>query len=234
MKRKSRLMICLCLALSIICVAQSGKSKKAAGLPMSEAEDCNLTFAGSARKSVKLRTAQDGSGYRKLNNGQPMTVTEWLQTACSTFDLAVRGKAIKDQPISGVETQEVTLEGYLMGARFENDGDLDIHAEIADKPGWSATNYHVIVEVPPGQAYCSARKSLWDLAKNEVPAGKNSAILSNGPKIRVTGYVFVDTAHGGSHFCTNNGGRGIKDSSGNSNVKGLWEVHPVLQVQTVP
>jgi hypothetical protein len=75
---------------------------------------------------------------------------------------------------------------------------------------------------------------LWDLAKNEVPAGKNSAILSNGPKIRVTGYVFVDTAHGGSHFCTNNGGRGIKDSSGNSNVKGLWEVHPVLQVQTVP
>jgi hypothetical protein len=157
-----------------------------------------------------------------------------MAMACSTFDPGTEGKPIKDSPISGVETQKVTVEGYLMAARFENSEDHDIHAEIADEPNWSSQNHHLIVEVPPGEAYCSARKELWDLVVDSVKHGKNYGVFENGPKIAVTGYVFLDTAHGGSHFCTNSGGRGIKDSTGHSNVQGLWEVHPVLDVQRLP
>jgi len=166
--------------------SSSRKATKPA-LPVSDAESCSLTFAGSARKNVKLRTTADGSAYTDLNGGNPMTVAQWLQTTCSTFDPKLVGKSITNTPISGVETQKVTLQGFLMAARFENDGDHDIHAEIADKPTWSATNPHVIVEVPPGQPYCAARKTLWDLAKNNLKPNQNYAILSSGPKIQVTG-----------------------------------------------
>jgi hypothetical protein len=221
----------LCLSVSLF--GASKKHKKPA-IPVADAENCDLTFAGSSRKDVKLRTLEDGKHYSAINSGNPISVAQWLAMACSTFDAATEGKAIRDSPIPGVETQSVTIEGFLMAARFENGEDHDIHAEIADEPTWSSQNHHVIVEVPPGEAYCSARKQLWDLVVDSVKHGKNSAVLENGPKIAATGYVFLDTAHGGSHFCTNSGGRGIKDSSGHSNVQGLWEVHPVLEVQQLP
>jgi hypothetical protein len=230
--RKATTAFAAVLCLSISLVGANKKHKKPA-IPISEAENCDLTFAGSSRKDVKLRTVEDGKHYSTINGDQPISVAEWLSMACSTFDPATENKAIKDAPIKGVETQTVTIEGFLMAARFENGGDHDIHAEIADEPTWSLQNHHVIVEVPPGQAYCSARKQVWDLVVDSVKHGKNYAVLENGPRIAVTGYVFLDTAHGGSHFCTNSGGRGIKDSGGHSDVQGLWELHPVLEVQQV-
>lgn len=223
--------VVLCLSITLL---GAGKKHKKPAIPVAEAENCDLTFAGKSRKDVKLRSVDDGKHYSTINNGQPISVAEWLTMACSTFDPETVGKPIKDSPIKGVETQKVTVEGYLMAARFENGGDHEIHAEIADEPIWSSQNHHVIVEVPPGEAYCAARKELWDLVADSPKHGKNYAVLENGPKIAVTGYVFLDTGHGGSHFCTNSGGRGIKDSSGHSDVRGLWEVHPVLEVTHAP
>ena len=231
--KKATVISAAVLCLSISLVGANKKHKKPA-IPISEAENCDLTFAGSSRKDVKLRPVEDGKQYSAINNGQPISVAEWLTMACSTFDPETVGKAIKDSPIKGVETQTVTIEGFLMAARFENGEDHDIHAEIADEPVWSSENHHVIVEIPPGEAYCAARKQLWDLVAGSLKHGKNYAVLNYGPKIAVTGYVFLDTGHGGSHFCTNSGGRGIKDSSGHSDVRGLWEVHPVLDVKPVP
>lgn len=221
----------LCLSISLV---GANKKHKKPAIPISEAENCDLTFAGSSRKAVKLRTVEDGKHYSAINGGQPISVAEWLTMACSTFDSEAVRKPIKDSPINGVETQTVTIEGFLMAARFENDEDHDIHAEIADEPVWSSENHHVIVEVPPGEAYCAARRQLWDLVADSLKHGKNYAVLNYGPKIAVTGYVFLDTAHGGSHFCTNSGGRGIKDSGGHSDVQGLWEVLPVLEVRQAP
>jgi hypothetical protein len=83
------------------------------------------------RKDVKLRTVEDGKHYSTINGGQPISVAEWLTMACSTFDPETVGKTLKDSPITGVETQTVTIEGFLMAARFENGEDHDIHAEIA-------------------------------------------------------------------------------------------------------
>lgn len=222
--------VVFCLSVSLL---GTTKHKKPA-IPVAEAENCDLTFAGSSRKAVKLRTVEDGKHYTAINGGQPISVAHWLAMACSTFDPATVGKAIKDSPIIGVEAQTVTIEGFLMAARFENGEDHDIHAEIADEPVWSSENYHIIVEIPPGEAYCAARKQLWGLVAGSLKHGKNYAVLNYGPKIDVTGYVFLDTGHGGSHFCTNGGARGIKDSSGHSDVRGLWEVHPVLEVREAP
>lgn len=230
--KKAGAIVAVALCLSISLVGANKKHKKPA-IPISEAENCDLPFAGKSRKDVKLRTVADGRRYSTINGGQPISVAQWMAMACSTFDPATEGEAIKDSPINGVETQKVTVEGYLMAARFEDGGDHDIHAEIADEPVWSSQNHHVIVEIPPGQAYCAARKQLWDLVADSVKHGKNYAVLENGPRVTVTGYVFLDTGHGGSHFCTNSGGRGIKDSGGHSDVRGLWEVHPVLEVQVM-
>jgi len=216
------------LVLFPLCASSQKTSKRTkAEIPVSEADDCSLTFSGSARRDVKLRTAQDGSHYESVNNGDSLTVAEWLKMTCSQFDPKVI--EVKDVPIPGIETQKVSLQGYLVAARFENGakGDYDIHAEISDNPNWPSP--HVIVEVPPGEAYCSARKELWSLVKSDLLPGKNTAIPSSPPQVKVTGYVFLDTAHGGSHFCTANGGRGIQ-KNGVSAVKGLWEIHPVLEV----
>ena len=52
------------------------------------------------------------------------------------------------------------LRGYLLAVRFEKQGDLDLHAEIGATPDW--TGDHVIVEVPPGQEFCTARNAMWN------------------------------------------------------------------------
>jgi len=188
-------------------------------------DDCNLTFAGSARKAVKLRTASSGSAYTKVNGGTPISVAGWFTMTCS-LDPRVPAQISATKPMQGLETQTVTLEGYLVAAKF--DADRDLHAEIAGSPTWATP--HVIVEVPPGQNYCAARKALWGLVKKELPANSTSTIhvLKNPPQVDVTGYVFLDTAHGTTDFCHTSGGRGVTPSGQKQQVQGLWEVHPVL------
>jgi len=162
--------------------SQKTSKRTKAEIPVSEADDCSLTFNGSARRDVKLRTVQDGSHYESVNNGDSLTVAEWLKMTYSQFDPKVL--EVKDVPIPGIETQKVSPKGYLVAARFENEatGDHDIHAEISDEPNWSSP--HVIVEVPPGEAYCSARKELWSLVNSALLPEKNTAIPSNPPQVK--------------------------------------------------
>src|SRR5437660_10270024 len=72
----------------------------------------------------------------------------------------------------GIETQTVTLDGFLVAAKFEATADHDIHAEIAESPKWETP--HVVVEVRPGPAYCDSRKKVGSLVKAEVPAKSTS------------------------------------------------------------
>jgi len=211
---------------SYLC-AQGPKKPPRSALKGVAPDDCNLTFAGSARKAVKLRTKSSGANYTNVNNGNPITVAQWFTQTCA-LDSKVPATVSATKPMPGIETQTVTLEGFLVAAKF--DADRDLHAEIAGSPTWATP--HVIVEVPPGEEYCSARKALWDLVKKELPANSTSTIhvMQTPPKVDVTGYVFLDTAHGKTNFCHTSGGRGVTPSGKKQQVQGLWEVHPVIDL----
>jgi len=176
---------------------------------------------------VKLRNTASGVHYTKINNGKPITVAQWFKRVCA-LDSKVPATVPATKPMQGIETQTLTLEGFLVAAKF--DPDRDLHAEIAGSPNWNGP--HVIIEVPPGGPYCAPRKALWDLVKAELPANSTSTIhvMQTPPKVDVTGYIFLDTAHGKTDFCHTSGGRGVK-KGGKQMVQGLWEVHPVLDLE---
>lgn len=192
-------------------------------------DDCNLKFRGDGRKAVKLRTAHDGSRYTKVNGGTPMRIPEWYALTCS-LDAKLPDRVPAARPLQGIETQTVTLEGYLVAAKF--DADRDIHAEIGVLPQW--TRPLVVVEVPPGEDYCAARKALWGAVEKELPPNSTDTfhVMVNPPKVRVTGYLFLDAAPGKTtpYSCRTGASRGIGPKGKRSQVQGLWEIHPVLEV----
>ena len=194
--------------------------------------DCSLSFKGSYRKAVKNRKAADGANYANHNNGNAITVAKWFGLVCG-FDPNLKGKNIttSTKVINGIETTRVTLEGFLLGAKFERnvhagDGkDNDFHIEISDSKRWKSK--HVIVEVPPGPEYCDARKQIFDIVRADG-CGGDRCILKTPVKVRVTGFVFLDGAHGKT--CKINRGMVV---SGVSGAEGAWEIHPVLKVERV-
>lgn len=198
---------------------------------------CDLSFAGRARRQVKLRTSADGSGYQRLNGGSPVTVAQWLTHTCS-LDPRLPARVPAAEAMEGLETTEVTLEGFLVGVRFERhtrpgDGkDNDFHVEIAPSGEWQSE--HVVVEVPPGEEYCEARqfvsRAVADDGAGEGGGGERH-VFSRPVRVRVRGYVFLDSAHTAARPCEGNGGRGIRFGGLDSQVRGIWEIHPVLSIE---
>jgi hypothetical protein len=92
-----------------------------------------------------------------------------------------------------------------------------------------------VVETPPGNESCDARKKILDLIKKDGGEAefttKDRYIFVNPPRVLVTGYVFLDSTHGAANFCVSNGGRGIQKNGTASRVRGLWEIHPVFSVK---
>ena len=127
-----------------------------------------------------------------------------------------------------VEKVEVTIEAFILA--MKRDPDNDFHIQIGDEPD------QVIVEVPPGQDYCDARQSVFQLFQNDGGGSLSKHPFDNPPKVRVTGYLFLDSVHAprGGRFCKSNGGRGmLLGSDGASHVVGLWELHPVIELKSV-
>ena len=107
------------------------------------------------------------------------------------------------------ERQVVTLDGYVVQVRNEDDGDL--HVVLADEA------YTMIIEFPhdvcmrASRVFSQATKARQDLMR----------FLGNGPvhgnlKVRVTGVVFFDRWHNQSGVASN-----------------AVELHPVLAVQAL-
>jgi hypothetical protein len=72
-----RILVCCVLT----CAAQpKPKRSTLAGIAP---DDCNQTFAGSARKAVKLRKASDGSTYTKVDGGNAISVADWFTMTCA-------------------------------------------------------------------------------------------------------------------------------------------------------
>jgi len=93
-----------------------------------------------------------------------------------------------------------------------------------------------VVEAPPGSAYCDARSVVIDLFRADGGGSLQRHIFANPPRVEVTCYLFMDSAHitaQRTDFFTQNGNREIKGNLSTSPVRGLWEVHPVIKIEKV-
>jgi hypothetical protein len=215
-------------ALSLLLLAAPSAAQKTA-------DDCSWKYEGSSRAEVKNRLPPV-RGYRVHNRGRHITVKQWYDLVCGFASRVPDKREIsEDEAIPGLETVRVTLKGYLLAAKFERGEDHDIHAEIGGTADWEGP--HVVVELPPMPEHCLIRKKLWDLVREDRRRQGNTRETSewnfvDPPQVLVTGYVFLDSHHlkrdmPPDEICRDSGGRGSRES-GESQVQGLWELHPVI------
>jgi hypothetical protein len=228
MKRAIPLILVLvtfCLAVSSD--AHRGKTLSYVVAATPDQNGCSLTFGGSvqSRKAVKLRSPS--LNYPLHNGGNPISVNEFLQFVCS-LDSQVHFPVSKTQPMS-MEKDKITIKAFVMAMKLDPDNDL--HIQIADQAA-PYDQKQIIVEIPPGAAYCTARSHMMDLFRADGGTSLSSHVFAHPPKVELTGYLFLDAFHG-SASCTNSGGRGIQNGLGHSPVQGLWEVHPVIKLEPV-
>jgi hypothetical protein len=199
------------------------------------ADDCSWEYAGSDREFVKNRLPPR-RGYKVINGGRHITVSRWYGLVCGFAPRVPAKRDVPgDEPMSGLETVKVTLKGYLHAAKFERGEDHDVHAEIGEGLDWERP--HVVVEIPALPPYCLIRKKLWDLVREDrkrqgKKAETSEWVFVDPPQVLVTGYVFLDAHHlkkdtAPEEICRDSGGRGSEEK-GESQVQGLWELHPVI------
>jgi hypothetical protein len=194
---------------------------------------CELPFNGSDRKAVKLRPTN--LRYTFNNGGRPISINDWFALVCP-LDVEVpstRGEIPQNRAMPQ-EKLKVKVRAFVLA--FKRDPDNDLHIQLADK----ARPYRqtqLIVEIPPGEAYCEGRTNLMDLMRADGGSDlRGNYIFNDPPLVEVTGYLFLDGAHirrGSSDYCSDNGGRGIKNGLSSSPVRGLWEIHPVIKLERV-
>src|SRR4051794_23176615 len=71
----------------------------------SAADSCSLTFAGSDRKNVKLRTRSSGSHYTVISGGTPISVKRYINSLKSNDGSDIATTAPQTKAISGIESQ---------------------------------------------------------------------------------------------------------------------------------
>jgi len=205
------------------------KNTVAAALPLPAVADLEMLQHKSFSYFLHETNPNNGLVIDKTAEDWPASIAA-TGLVCS-FDPKLKGKKITTNVIKGIETVKVTLEGFLLGAKFERnvhtgDGkDNDFHIEISDSKKWQSK--HVIVEAPPGPEYCDARKQIFYIVRADG-CGGDKCILKTPVKIRVTGFVFLDGAHGKT--CKIKRGMVVGGVSG---AEGAWEIHPVLKVERV-
>jgi hypothetical protein len=193
---------------------------------------CKLKFLGKpvARRAVKLRPPT--KNYTKFNNGDSISVKEFLSPLC----LDVSKKVFVKVPTGAampIEEQTITIKAFVLAMKLDKN-DNDLHIQIGDKPK-PFKQPQIIVEIPPTNKYCSARTAMMDLFREDAGTkAPNDYIFKNPPEVEITGYLFLDSHHGLT--CTGDGGRGIRQKGlkkppKHSPVKTTWELHPVIKLQ---
>jgi hypothetical protein len=195
-------------------------------------DGCDLAFAGSDRKAVKLRPAN--LNYTFLNGGRPVGLPDFFAAVCPLNERVPtkRGDVPQDEALSE-ERLKVKLRGFVMAMKLEDDNDL--HVQVADRAE-PFDQEQVVVEIPPGAEYCDARTVMMGLFRADGGTNVSRHIFNKPPQVDVTGYLFLDAAHMRARrtdFCTDNGGRGIRAGRGASPVRGIWELHPVVKLEVV-
>src|ERR1051325_8045448 len=201
-------------------------------------DDCKWKANAIDRKKVKNR-APDPNRYPKFNGGNPISVEKFYKHVC-LLDEPARTDVPNNKPIEGLETETITVKGFLLAAKFERGEDHDIHAQIGDSADWDTDQ--LIVEISAGRGFCEIRKTLCDLMRKDrlirprpdrsLTCGTDTCKFAEPPEVIVTGYLFLDAHHIrktsiSEGYCNDNGGRGLA-KDGVDNVRGLWELHPVI------
>lgn len=225
----------LLLSLIIPSFAQRGRRRwtSRATVTTNDNNGCDLRFAGSSRKAVKLRPVN--LNYPFHNGGRAISVSDWFSFVCTLDqDVPANKSDIPESRPMDLEKVKVKLRAFVLA--FKRDPDNDLHVQVGD----SAHPYkqtQLIVEIPPGAAYCDARSNLMDLSRTMRGHSRSgNFIFDDPPFVEITGYLFLDAFHihrGRSDYCTDNGGRGIKNGLRVSPVRGLWEIHPVIKLERV-
>jgi hypothetical protein len=126
-------------------------------------------------------------------------------------------------PVDPRERQVYRLTGFVRLAKLSAD-DCDIHIELSDAA--DGTGARVIVEIPPNhQAACAALERILGRPITTTP----QRFDGDGPRVRVTGFAFLDLAHANSIDHWTKAGHG----HGSPHVATLWELHPVWSIDSL-
>src|SRR5207244_52740 len=126
MKRFILVLILPCLLVVSLTFSSSAKRKTNHTTVPQDDNGCDLTFTGSARKRVKLRSPT--LDYPEHNDGQPISVSDFLAFVCP-LDADVPHPVPSTEPMD-MEKVKVTLSGFVMA--MKKDPDNDLHIQIAD------------------------------------------------------------------------------------------------------
>jgi hypothetical protein len=202
-----------------------------------DATGCEDAFTGHDRAAAKNRPPSAGSAYDVKGAPTPLMLDELFTLTCQLNDQLPDLVGRQADPIDGVETIKVTVHAFLLAVRWEKD-DNDLHVQIGPKPTW--TTGQLVVEIPAGHDFCDPRTTVFNAVQDDFTNnGGNSLrkghIMRDKVPVDVTGFLFFDASHGSStDGCDKNGNRGIKGTFTTSPVRGLWEIHPVIDVKVNP
>ncbi len=175
---------------------------------------------GIDRKPVKTRFVSGTPDHQ-------FSVSEFLALgvpARSGKKTAYQAKLIE----GGQEGRLVSLRGFLHGAALSAD-DSDYHIQVTGLP--DNCDQMIIVEVPDDHCLPDARlakpalsvRKFIDKALGKAPRGTYRRM--NAPReVIVTGQLFYDLHH---ETAADPGGRRGK---GKCKARGLWEVHPIVDI----
>jgi hypothetical protein len=208
------------------------------GMPLAGQDEtgCDSEFTGHDRAKAKNRPPSTGAGYDVMGAPTPLTLDELFKLTCELNDQLDDVVSRTADTIPGAETVKVTVRAYLLAVRWEKD-DNDLHVQIGPEPKW--TTGQLVVEIPAGQDFCGPRTAVYNAVADDIENnGGNSIrkghIMRDKIPVEVTGFLFFDASHGATaDGCDKNGGRGIKGTFTDSPVRGLWEIHPVIDVKLV-
>jgi hypothetical protein len=190
------------------------------------------TYAGSDRAEAKCRPLKAGKNYKAVG---PFTLDQFYRWV-KQFNDRVPDK-VPPTAMDGIETYKVTVRAYLLAARFERGEDHDLHYQVSASPKWESAQ--CIFEIPAVKDYQEARKTLWALVMKDAstshPRGTpDSWIMEKPVEITTTGFLLLDAhhrPHGATDLDVQNGGRGIMKADKKNHVRGLYELHPVIEVR---
>jgi hypothetical protein len=179
---------------------------------------------------MKTRTPRSTSSYRSYNGGRAIDLSEWFKFTCSLNSL-VPAQPADDKPIEGGEDVTVTLKGFVLAVKFMRSGDHDIQVELGETPDWNGD--HIVVEMSPGKEYCKARAALCKIVENDG-CKEDECILKRPVRVKVKGYMMSGGAPAGTtDYCHVVSTRGLKDTTHDSRVRGVWRLQPVIKLKKI-